>query len=376
MDNLLDEIKKLRKDKEMVFERSNNDRYRIVCLEKDGSKTAYCFSTSIYNDKTRKLLDLKFHKNNMGTFSVGSNSEIFYSNIIKMQNHSGVCNLFMGDPIKYYSEKMLVYGNNFVYPTTNGLIYKAVCKGNQSFSFDLQVENENYFLRSNDKYFALMSERFKPFVTVSCIGVAEKNNNIISPAKITFQKLNGGRYRITIIPCSPMGTWLLFEINLYEPKLFQDTTVESKNTKTNNAFGGTAFLGNTAEYGEQWLYSRWDFSKMLDFSDKKILKAVLHLPKHNCSNTELSAYKVDARFCSFGSTWSNKISASSPTRIDSLMCEGYQNIDITTLLADKVGRIVKSEGIVIKPNIRHSGFSAVSTGDSYYAPQILEINFR
>ena len=159
MDSLLDEIKKLRKDKEMVFDRSNNDRYRIVCLENDGSKTAYCFSTSIYNDKTRKLLDLKFHKNNMGTFSVGSNSEIFYSNIIKMQNHSGVCNLFMGDPIKYYSEKMLVCGNNFVYPTTNGLIYKAVCKGNQSFSFDLQVENENYFLRSNDKYFALMSER-------------------------------------------------------------------------------------------------------------------------------------------------------------------------------------------------------------------------
>ena len=77
---------------------------------------------------------------------------------------------------------------------------------------------------------------------------------------------------------------MLFEANLYESKQIQDTTVESANPEVNNAFGGTAFIGNTTEFGEQWLYSRPDYSKFSELTDRQIIKAVLHMPKLNRSN--------------------------------------------------------------------------------------------
>lgn len=105
-------------------------------------------------------------------------------------------------------------------------------------------------------------------------------------------------------------------------------------------------------------------------------KAVLHMPKLNYSKVELSAYKVAARFCSFGSTWDNKL-ASVASVSDSSSNNGYQNIDLTPLLINpQTKTIAKSEGLILKPQIKGSGFSAITTADSYFAPQILEINFK
>lgn len=88
---------------------------------------------------------------------------------------------------------------------------------------------------------------------------------------------------------------------MYENKFFQDTTVENLHSTVNNAFGSTGFIGNTALYCEQWLYSRPDFSRMAEVMNKRVNKTVLHMPKYNNSNVELGAYKVASRFCSFGS---------------------------------------------------------------------------
>ena len=42
----------------------------------------------------------------------------------------------------------------------------------------------------------------------------------------------------------------------------------------------------------------------------------------------------------------------------------------------KTGFIKRSEGWVVRTKVKGSGFAAVATGDSYYAPQILELNFQ
>lgn len=107
---------------------------------------------------------------------------------------------------------------------------------------DIAEQEERIKSLAEDKFFALMSEKFRPFVVVSCIGTVSEGSNIIAPAKISFLKITDRKYEITVSPCSTLGESVFFEINLHEAKLFQDTTVESNNPKTNNAFGsvGTA----------------------------------------------------------------------------------------------------------------------------------------
>ena len=119
-----------------------------------------------------------------------------------------------------------------------------------------------------------MKERFRPLVVFSCVGSLDAAGNIIAPAKITYQKLTDKKYHLSISSTSPMARFIMFEGNLYENKLFQGTTVESNNILVNNAFGSVGFIGNTAMFGEQWLYSRLDYSKIQEIMDKSIHKAI------------------------------------------------------------------------------------------------------
>ena len=55
---------------------------------------------------------------------------------------------------------------------------------------------------------------------------------------------------------------------------------------------------------------------------------------------------------------------------------GYHKIDIVSLITQNQRLLTTSEGWIIKSAVKNSGFSAISTGDSFYAPQILEVTFR
>ena len=376
MQSVLKQISKIRADRPINIDYKNSNRYRVILNEPNGTKTAYYFTTPIYNANTRMAVDIKFHKRDGILYSVGSNANITVSDKINMENTEGRCLISLKAPTEYISEYELHCGADLLQPTTNGILYKAKCKGIVAFTFEIEVDKPFMELRTNDKCFSIMKEVFRPFVTASCIGTIDAKGDVIAPAKISYQKLSDCRYELTVIPCSPLGEYIAFELNLYEPKLVQDTTVESGNPKTNNAFGSTAFIGNTEQFGEQWLYSRPDFGRFSDLMDKRINTAVFHLPNHNRADVDLKAFKVSARFCSFGSNWDNKIPAEGAVS-DSATIDGYQNIDITSLLSDtKTGRLVSSEGLILKTTVKGSGFSVISTGDSYYAPQIFEINYK
>jgi len=376
MQSVLNEILNLRNQRPIIVDYQNRNRYRLVVREDDGTRTAYCFSTPIYNVNSRKLLDLSFASKDGTIYTVGSNASITISNRVKIQNSEGMCVIDLPQKTTKKSAKEITFGNGVIYATANGIAIKAYIKETGRFSFIFEVEQPFMEMRQNDKYFALMREKFRPFVTFSCIGTLDSTDNLIAPAKMSYQKLSDTKYMLTITATSPVGSSVLFEANLYENKLFQDTTVESFNPKMNNAFGSTAFIGNTALYGVQWLYSRPDYAKISELMDKRINKAVLHMPKHNKSNVEMNAFGVVARFCSFGSNWNNKIESGNMIS-STTVAGGYQSVDLTTLLIDPRTRTLKkTEGLILKPKIKNSGFSVVSTGDSYYAPQILEINYR
>ena len=374
MNSITDEIKKLRKGNGIVIDYTNSNRYRIVAIEPDGSKTAYYFSTPIYNQKSRKAIDIKFHTNENTLYAIGSNTNITIANDIRTDNYEGSCIISLSEPVQYISNHELLCGKQRIYPTTNGVAIESFCQDGHGYTLSLEINKPFLDIRANDKYFALMSERFRPFVTVSCIGTLDSNKNIISPAKLTFQKITDRKYTVNISPCSPLGRYVLLEVNLYEPKLFQDTTVESNNPTVNNAFGSIGFLGTTSEFGEQWLYTRPDFSKMTEMNGKKITNAVLHLPNLGNSHIELACTKVSSRFCSFGSTWDNKIAEMGDSNI-SQIGNGYIDINLTHMITDRIGNILKEEGFILRSKKKDCGFLIVPTGDSYLNPQILEINY-
>ena len=376
MQSVLNEILRLRNQRPILIDYQNSNRYRLITHEDDGSKTAYCFSAPIYNFDSRKMVDLSFAWENGSACFVGSSATVIISDKIRMQNAEGFCVVGLPQVPTQKSGKEISCGQNTIYPTLNGFAMKANTKTAGSFSFTITVEQPFVAVRSNDKYFALMREKFRPFVCFSCIGTLDSTGNIIAPALMRYKKLSDNQYKLTVSATSPIGVGVLFEGNLYENKLFQDTTVESSNPKTNNAFGSTAFVGNTALFGAQWLYSRPDYSRISELMDKRINYAILHMPKYNKSNMELSAFRVVARFCSFGSNWDNKVEGGTAIAT-STVSDGYYSIDLTNLMIDpRTKTITRSEGLILKPKVKGSGFSVIATADSSYSPQILEVNYR
>ena len=376
MQSVLAEITKLRNGAPIMIDYHNSNRHRLLLKEIDASKTAYYFSAPIYNQQTRKLVDMKFNSNGSYAYAIGSNANIKITHNVLMENAEGSCTIELSGKPTSVSQREIRFGNNVLYPTTNGIAIKCYAKSNTSISFIVNVGQPFLNVWANDKCFALMKERFRPFVVFSCMGSLDANNNVIAPAKMEYYKLTDRQYRITVSTKSPLTQYILIESNLYENKLFQDTTVESLNPTSNNAFGSAGFIGNTSVYGEQWLYSKIDYSKLSDIIDRRVQKAVLHIPKLNRSNVELSAFKVSTRFCSFGSNWRNKIPGGAVVS-DSSVNSGYQSLDVTSLLVDQRTKTIKrSEGLILKPRVTGNGFSVISTGDCYYAPQIIEVNFR
>ena len=168
----------------------------------------------------------------------------------------------------------------------------------------------------------------------------------------------------------------MFEMNLYEPKLFQDTTVESMHPDKNNAYGSIGFIGKTKQHGEQWLYSRPDFSKISDLTSSRIDKVLLHIPVLNGSLENVEVYIPEKRFCSFGSTWNKKVNSSG--KVASSNNNGrYITIDVTSMFTNRSEQILEyNEGLILKKPKGKNDFIAISTGDCYFSPQILEIKFK
>ena len=54
MKSILNEIRKLRRNDYLKIDYYNDNRYRIIVDNINGTKSAYCFSTPIYNYLSKK----------------------------------------------------------------------------------------------------------------------------------------------------------------------------------------------------------------------------------------------------------------------------------------------------------------------------------
>ena len=368
MDSIICEIEKLRENRSGRINTNNSNRYRVLYTEDDGSETAYYFAVPIYNFKTKKLIRLEFDIGEAVTKYEASNSTVAFLENVIFQNEAGRCDLdFGGYPVNK-TIKSIFYDCCTVYPTLNGVAvrFKDV---NRKI---LIKTNPDYEIRSNNKCVSFMKSKFVPFITFSCVGVLDKHNHVISEAYIAAEPTKNGEYSLSL--SSPVQGDILIEINLHEQKLFEDTTVESKHPKVNNAFGTTAFIGNSSTAGETWLYSRPKQMILQDLYDKFIYKTCFWIPRLNLTARPLAAYKLSQRFCSFGSTWEKKKASTGDFSSATITSEHYK-IDVTNMFTSNRVLAPQIQGFILKSRDKQD-FSVLSTGDSFLAPQILEINYR
>ena len=310
MKSILDEIKQLRLSSPFLINRENYNRYCVLLDEIDGSQTGYYFSAPIYNIHSGKGEDIKFEQTTNHIFATGSNAVINVSKNILLENAENSCSLVLDQDITRLTEREVFYTNGIIRPTLNGVACQIFLSKQPKVSFDFQLGKCMNLIRANNKSFSVMCQKFRPFVTVSCIGLINQHGKINAPCEVVSQKLNDTEHILSFSSINSQNR-IAIEINVQEAKLFQDTTVESMHPTANNAFGGTSFLGTSKMFGEQWLYSRLDISNISHIQGKKIVKTILHIPQLSYNISPITVSKISERFCSFGSNWENKISIGS-----------------------------------------------------------------
>ncbi len=376
MTSILKEIYELRNRNPISIDRQNTNRYRVVICEDDGSKTAYYFSCPIYNLDTGRAISMKFQKLNNEIIYYGSNGKIVCSDKIELSNSNGKCEIMFPHAPKWKSDGELSCDDASFYCTTNGILCKFAVRSEKEYKIIIDIKTLISGIRANDRYFSCMIEGFRPLLTIATIGEQNQNGNITAPLLLKYKKLANQKYEITFSASLIGNTYGIFEINLYENKLIQDTTVESKNPTLNNVFGAISFIGKTNEFGEQWLYSKFDYPKINEMHGYMIKKAILHLPALNETVSDIKAIGLNARFCSFGSNWENKISKTSSQSTYSITNYKYIDLDITDIITNRYHQLIHSEGMIIKNSADDNKYCVISTADSCAMPQILEINFK
>lgn len=349
------------------------NRYAVISQSITGHKRAYYFSTPIFEKSDNKPITPNFQKCGEYFCYNGSNGKIkIYG------DHAVLSNGTVEIHLSWNERKNILMSENgnvlktqdmVIFPTFNGIAIRQ--RGNK---MKLYIKASKHFdVRSNTKYFAFMKSKFEPIVTFNAMFAENRYRDIFYNTIIRSRKITDTSYEIDITSDSSDAFQLTYDINLYEPKLIQDTTVESKMPKENNAYGNISFLGKSNCFGTQLLYSRIDVSKMDLPTDLKIDNVKLHIPYYAVNGNDFRISVPIKRFCSFGSNWNNKIPYSNAV-LSGTRNNGYITFDISKYVISKTGKWNPNEGFVIQSRGEH--FSIIGTGDNYYTPQIIEITFK
>lgn len=376
LNSVIQEIEKVRGGSSANMIELLSNRNTFFCQESDRTKTAYCFGVPIRNIQTNNIVDLRFQHHKRGSTFMGSEAKISIADTASLSNRHGRCDIaFQGSIFKKTEDAVYLNGDDYcmeIHPTLNGLMAIMDCHVAQAQPrLTLRLDRTFESTRASDKYFSVMRDKFTPLITVSCIGAVNAYGKVIAPCEVHNRKCSGTEYVLTFSAICKTKARIAFEINMQETKLFQDTTVESQHPKQNNAFGGISFLGKSKHFGEQWLYERLEISNISQLQGKKILKTILHIPRLGHSDTPLTVNRISTRFCSFGSNWENKIAITDPIS-ESSFSNGYYHLDMTRLFGNLRQ---KSENFVIRGKAA-SKPAIIPTGDNFYAPQILEVQYQ
>lgn len=337
-----------------------------------GSETHTCFS-SIPLKGTTDPSPIGEEKN--AFFFCGTNCIIALkeNNLYLLSNNGYLCVQIGSRAVENRQKDNALFNEVFdTIPTFNGAMIRL--KGIKEHGFQCVVTTNIPYvkIRKNDKNIALMKAPFSPYAVLSTLFVKTAEGNHF-PLLVDAAERQPGKTELTFTHNGVCGD-AFFEINMYESKLIQDTTVESFHPAQNNAFGSTAFLGTTREFGEQWLYSKMNL-KAVKTDPASIKSANLIIPVFEGDTDQLEAIELSSRFCSFRSNWNNKLLFKTyKTANIEQACKSWISISLTEQIKNELymGQD-ESSGFILRQKGEGAAPVLISTGDSFAFPQILEI---
>lgn len=350
--NFLDEIIRLCGEAKPRLLRRNSNEYRILIEEPDGL-TAYYASCPVYR-RDGGLVERNFVREDGRTVFHGAAA------LVEVEGERLVLGNLQG------RAELTFAGDVSLEPTYNGVCVRAA---GSACALTVRTER-SFYTKENGSYFALMEDGMTPFLMVA--GMFGRRGNKLSPLRIE-QREQEKNYFSLQVRAEEGAEEVVFECNLYVPKLLFDTTVESGCPERNNVYGTMAFLGETEAYGEQWLYSRADAPRLLDLSGLRLKKALLHLRRYSTGAARVDSYRLDSPWCSFGSTWNAK---AAPSRLlhRLRMSQTYLTADVTDSIQELFrGGDRRNPGVVL---CGKGEAAVVATGDHCLHPQILECSFQ
>lgn len=355
-----------------ILPRAGN-RYCVTVREREG-EAAYYFSVPVREAGTNLPVSADFEEQNDGSFLLRGTGSVIRidGGRLTWKSRADTVRVNLGSAGKWTRRgETLAGGDYLLLPTLNGIIVGKNCHKGEGETLRISTGNSDAQTRSNTKSFAVMAERHTPSFVLS--GLYAEREKQICPVRVSGRKDRNGWS--VLLNGMEHGDWVLwYELDRYEPKLVQDTTVERQNPRENNAFGMMAFPGDTAWFGEQRLYFKWDLSVLSGILEKKLRKVRMFF--HTCGNGtergELGVYPVPNGFCSFGSNWEKR--APSGDRLTISFRQGnFCVLDLSRSLIGRDGRLKWIPGFLLKSS---EGSPAIATGDCSRYPPILEFEYE
>ena len=358
-------------DKGLTLNGKHSNRYFIQFTSKEGGETI-CFSTPIYQKDSMNFIVRKFTQDKGYYRFVGSNCEVRVTGtqILMFQRGKKISFHFPKEISWKIHKGFLVSQNYILIPTYNGV---AIRGDLTLLRFDVTIDFFYQRLRKSKSCLCFMEDKYDPVFVVSGLYALDKQGNKV-PLRVRYvDDLNKSGF-LSFESLIGFSSYGVFELDFYEPKLLQDTPVSSRYPDENNAFGAIAFVGDSEYYGSQWLYFRLDLSKIHEMKNANIEEIKLYVPSWNDADVSLRLYDLPSRFCSFGSSWNNKVEPKTMkkeiTRQANFLC-----FDLTEEYT-RSGRLAQCAGTVLLSHSRNKQSPQIlSTGDCYIMPPFLWIKF-
>ena len=371
---LIETIKQIRKEENPDVADNKTHRHCIDIREKD-AMVSYLFSIPVRQEEDGALIDSHWEKRG----SVWEAKGAMLDTLIRVTKDR----IILSRPRKSYTlalpyKQCWKEKDNELYSADmriglNPSGVSVACSIEDRLVMRIETNDHIYGIKGNSRYFAFMSQRFKPSATLSAL-YFQGEDNTLYPVKLSYDEVNANTYDIELdCPVKSHGT-LLLEYNLYEDKLFQDTTVSQMLSQENNVFGSVAFLGSSDVFGEERLYIKpvFDMLNQYRFCDIQSIRLMIPKIAENCP--EIKAYRMDDRFCSFGSTWNNKVPHSRYC-IPVTQSISHIILDLTEYMVEN-GRLKFFYGILLKSVEKTMSYGVVATGDCSSFPIILEVKYK
>lgn len=263
---------------------------------------------------------------------------------------------YMGDEY----EEVLKSKAGIVFPTLNGFAIENDGSVKLKFTSEKQLA-----LYDIGEYCLLYDEREGLIFSINCMA-----DNLTERVNVIAES-NGFEHCIEVNAKSKDK--VIVTVNGYAPKSLFDTVLDPLKPEFNHAYAENVHLWNEEEGGE-WLAIRPNCIVFSDLYSKKLRSARLYMRNLSHKHTNVFYGLLRYYWCAFTIMWATR---EQPEEWKNAYEErdGYYVLDITEYVkAMFLERVKMSPGLVI--SARGSDGLVLSTGDNYFAPLLIEMEFE